>query len=113
MEAKNNIDKEIEATLDSLDKIDRAEVSPYFYTRLEAKLQQRKLSVFDNFLQQLLNRPALAVSMLTVFLVLNIIAIKGIGVSNNTIQDKTSNQLQNFATEYNMNTTSVYNNSGR
>jgi len=113
MENKNNIDSEIEATLNSLDNIGRAEVSPYFYTRLEAKLQQPKLSFFDNFLQQVLNRPAVAVSMLTVFLVLNIIAIKGVSSVNNTSSTRSSSPLQNFATEYNMNTASMYNNSGR
>lgn len=113
MEDKNNINNEIESTLNSLDHIGRAEVSPYFYTRLEAKLQQRKLSVFDSFLQQLLNRPAVAVSMLTVFLVLNIIAIKGVSSAENASPTRSASPLQNFATEYNMNTTSVYNNSGR
>jgi hypothetical protein len=113
MENKNNINSEIEATLNSLDNINRAEVSPYFYTRLEAKLQQRNLSVFDKFLQQILNRPAVAVSTLTVFLVLNIIAIKGVSSVNNASTTRSSNSLQNFAAEYNMNTTSVYNNSGR
>jgi len=113
MENKDNINSEIDATLNSLDRIGRAEVSPYFYTRLEAKLQQRKLSVFDNFLQQVLNRPAVAVSMLTVFLVLNIIAIRGVSAVSNVSAARSSSPLQNFATEYNMNTASMYNNSGR
>jgi len=106
---ENNINNEIEATLGSLDNMNRAEAPPYFYTRLEARLQQRKTKVSEGFYQQILNRPALAVSMLTVFLVLNIIALRGISSINNLQQAKTSGSLQNFATEYNMNTGSVYN----
>jgi hypothetical protein len=113
MENKDNISSEIEATLNSVDNIGRAQVSPYFYTRLEARLQQPKVSAFDNFLQQVLNRPTIAVSMLMVFLVLNIIALKGISSGNNSSPARSSNALQNFATEYNMSTGSVYNNSGR
>lgn len=113
MENKNNINNEVEATLNSFDNIGRAEVSPHFYARLEARMQQHKVSAFDGFLQQVLSRPTIAVSMLTVFLVLNIMAIKGISSVNGSSVARSSNPLQNFATEYNMNTSSVYNNSGR
>ncbi|WP_448699165.1 hypothetical protein ACFGVR_19600 [Mucilaginibacter sp. AW1-3] len=112
MENKGDINNKIEAVLNSLDGISRAEAPPFFYARLEAKLHQRKTSMFDGLLQQMLNRPAIAVSVLTVFLVLNIMAIKGMApVNSNTA--KSANALQNFAVEYNMNTTSIYNNSER
>lgn len=109
MEDKNNMNNEIEATLNSLDNVSGAEASPYFYTRLEARLQQRKAMATEGFFQKILQRPAIAVSMLTVFLVLNIIALKSINSTNNFQQAKASSSLQNFAMEYNMNTGSVYN----
>ena len=109
MENKSNMNNEIEATLNSLDNMGRAEASPYFYTKLEARLQQRKAPVTEGFLQRILNNPAVAVSMLTVFLILNIIAIKGISSVNDAARAKAPGSLQNFATEYNMNTGSVYN----
>jgi len=113
MENKKDIDKEIEATLNSLDGVDRAEVSPFFYTCVEARLQSRNTVASDGFMQRLINRPALAVSVLTMFLVLNIVAIKGISSVGRTGIQRSASELQNFAIEYNMNTTSLYNNSDR
>jgi hypothetical protein len=111
MKNDDQINREIEATLDSLDGINRAGVSPYFYTRLQAKLEARKPEGFG-ILSQLINRPAIAVSILTVFLVLNIIAIKGITAGSVTTETKSAS-LQSLAIEYNLNTTSVYNNLGK
>ena len=39
---KNHIENTIEKTLTSLDGIESAEVRPYFYTRLEGRLQNEK-----------------------------------------------------------------------
>ena len=113
MENRKDIDKEIEATLNSLDGAGRAEVSAFFYTRVEARLQNQKTVAADSFIQRLISRPAFAVSVLTVFLVLNIVAIKGISQVGSATNQKPASDLQNFATEYNMNTTSLYNNSDR
>ena len=107
----DQINKKVEATLSSLDNMNRAEAPPYFYSHLEAKMQAYKPSVFEAFLQ-LLNRPAIAVSILSVFLVLNIMAIKGLSTDNTSSVQKTAS-LQNFAAQYNLSTTTVYTNSGR
>jgi hypothetical protein len=103
---KDKMNNEIETTLNSLDIINRAEVSPYFFTRLESKLQPAK-SGFAT----LLHRPAIAVTILAVFFVLNIMAIKGLTSSNASANR--SDSLQGFAAEYNLNTTTVYTNSNR
>ncbi len=110
---KNNdqLNKEIEATLGSLDGANRAEAAAYFYTRLEAKLEAHH-SETPSLLYRLLTRPAVAVSVLTVFLVMNIMAIKGLTTDGASATAKTAS-LQTFASEYNLNTTSVYNNSGK
>jgi len=111
MKNDDQLSKEIEATLNSLDGVSRAETAPYFYTRLEAKLETRRVGS-PSLLYRLLTRPAVAVSILTIFLVLNIMAIKGLTNDNTSAATKTAS-LQSFATEYNLNTTSVYNNSGK
>jgi len=108
---KDKMNNEIEATLNSLDKISSAEVPPFFYTRLESKLQEAKPG-FATPMFQLLHRPAIAVTMLAVFFVLNIIAIKGLTSSNNASPDR-SDTLQGFAAEYNLGTTTVYTNSNK
>ncbi|OCX53463.1 hypothetical protein BEL04_03945 [Mucilaginibacter sp. PPCGB 2223] len=113
METRTNRDDEIEAILNSLDGAGRAEVSPFFYTRVEARLQQQKNQVSTDFLQRLVSRPVLAVSVLTVFLVFNIMAIRGLSSVNNSVSTSSASALQNFAADYNMNTTVLYNNSER
>jgi len=113
MENRKDIDQEIEATLNSLDEVGRAEMSPFFYTRVEARLQRRNTEATDSFMQRLITRPALAVSILTVFLILNIVAIKGISSVSHATTQRSASELQDFATEYNMNTTSLYTNSDR
>lgn len=104
------MNNEIETTLNSLDQISRAEVPPYFYTRLQSKLQTTKPGFVNNVFQ-LLHRPAVAVTMLAVFFVLNIMAIKGL-TSTNASANR-SDSLQGFAAEYNLSTTTVYANSNR
>lgn len=39
----NKVNKEVEKTLSSLDELKRAEVKPFFYTRLTAKLENDTL----------------------------------------------------------------------
>jgi len=98
----------IEATLNSLDKISRAEAPPFFYTRLLARMEETRTDTKPGILQWL-NRPAISISLLTLFLILNVIAIKGIIASNRAPQ-ATTTAAQSFANEYNLGTSSGYSN---
>jgi hypothetical protein len=107
MKIDDQLKQDIEATLNSLDRVSRAEAPPYFYTRLLSRMEKKEVSALSRVLQ-LLSRPVVGISMLVLFLVLNVVAIRGI-MSAPKAQGPTSD-AQSFATEYNLNTTSVYSN---
>ena len=106
------MNEEIDAVLNSIDGINRAEAPPFFYTRLLAKMEEKPQQTTLDKILLLLTRPVMAVSILSVFLTLNIFAIYAMSTSANKSGGVTANTgqkaLQNFAVEYNLNTTSVY-----
>jgi len=107
MKTGDKLKQDIEATLNSLDTISRAEAPPYFYTRLLSRMERKRVSALSRVLQ-LLSRPVVGISVLVLFLVLNVVAIRGL-MSAPKAQGQASD-AQSFATEYNLNTTSVYSN---
>ncbi len=95
--------QEIDNILNSLDNVKRAEVPAFFYTRLIARMEREKQPV-NNGLLRVFARPVVGISVLVLFLVLNIVAIKGIMSPAKTPQGGLTD-AQSFATEYNLNTT--------
>jgi hypothetical protein len=71
---KNNIDKRVEETLDSLDGIQRASAGPFFYTRLKAKLEEGEKSVWET-ISSFISRPAMVFATVCVVLLLNIVVL--------------------------------------
>ncbi|MBW4889608.1 hypothetical protein KXQ82_07770 [Mucilaginibacter sp. HMF5004] len=101
----SKLEKNIEATLNSLNNIKRAEAPPYFYTRLISRMEKEQSSVISRGLK-FLSKPVIGISVLVLFLVLNVVAIKGVMSPSKT--QSNSSDAQSFATEYNLNSTSVY-----
>lgn len=96
-----------EKIMTSLDGLQKAAAPAYFYTRLTGKMQQdmevgRKTT--------LLLRPAFAVGLLTVFLIVNIISIAQFTdqSKNKVTHEKKQATIQTFAEAYGLNTTTVY-----
>lgn len=106
----NHIQEKVEATLNSFDNISQAEMRPFFYTRLMAKMEQQKAPAWWQIWLMSLTKPAFAVVTLSLFAVLNITAItitlKDNQQSNNTSESTT---IQGFAQEYNLSVSTVYN----
>lgn len=73
MENKSEMEKKIEGTLNSINHIDRASMPPYFFTRLEARMQKEK-SVWEK-LTFFLSNPVLAFGSICLILFLNIYVI--------------------------------------
>lgn len=69
MMQQHEIDKKADETLDSLEGIQRATPAPYFFTRLQARLQE-KIPLWEN-ISIMLNRPAVAFATISFVLVLN------------------------------------------
>ncbi len=70
---KPDIKMKIEETLNSLDGIQRAEVQPFFYTRLVGRLQQQE-SAWDR-LGTILSRPVVIVAALMMVFVMNVFLV--------------------------------------
>ena len=87
----NSINNKIEEVLNSLDGINRAEANPFLYTRIKARLNSRRSSIWDK-LSSLISRPVIALAGVFLILVLNLFAIysHSITINNNEITDVTS-----------------------
>ncbi|HEX6191719.1 MAG TPA: hypothetical protein VFZ42_05110 [Chitinophagaceae bacterium] len=70
MKSKNELERKVQQTLESLDGISRAEPKPFFYTRLTARLQRDVPSVWES-IGSFISRPAVAIATLCVILALN------------------------------------------
>ncbi|CAH0997644.1 hypothetical protein EMA8858_03778 [Emticicia aquatica] len=92
MENSDKITQEINQTLASIESIERASPRAFFYTRLEAKMQEKY-----NPLPKIMLRPAFIWSFLALIVVLNISVI--VRYSQKT---KISNEqnARSFAKEY-------------
>ncbi len=106
MEQGKSTHEEIERTLQSIDGIGKADMPPFFYTRLQAKLDNASSS--NNF-WMVITRPAVSLVTLSLLVVLNIAAITYfIKTPKKTISHEASG-IQTFAQEYDLTVSSVYN----
>jgi hypothetical protein len=108
MKTNQTMKHDIEDILNSLDHIKKAEAPSFFYSRLVNRMEKEQASTVSSVLQ-ILSRPVLGISVLVLFLVLNVVAIKGIMATPKAAQAGMSD-AQSFAAEYNLNTTSGYGN---
>jgi hypothetical protein len=70
MNKQSDIGKKVNETLESLEGIQRAEATPYFFTRVKARLERGERNIWE-MIGSLLARPAIAVAGLCVILALN------------------------------------------
>ena len=93
MENPKKIEQKVEKTLQVLEEMQRAEPKPFFYTRLEARMQKR-----DALLPKWTLRPVFIWSGLILIIVFNI----GIAISYSKKADyaKAEQNASSFADEY-------------
>lgn len=65
-----NIRREVERTMESLEGLKRAETDPFFYTRLMARLERTETNVWNRWME-FLSRPAVSLGLLFLFLLMN------------------------------------------
>lgn len=99
MNSKDDINKLVDDTLNSLDGAERATVKPYLFTRLNAKMQRSKEGEWDNVLR-FISRPAVAMAVLCLVIVVNALAVKN--NYSNTVAANTTEEPQ-FASAYEYN----------
>ena len=71
---KLDMDKKIEAALNSLDHARRVGPGPFFFTRVQARLNKRDLTVWEN-ISGFIARPAVAFTVICLIISLNSLVI--------------------------------------
>lgn len=94
----------IDDILQSLDGIQRAEPQPFFYTRLQAKLDVPDET--NNW--RWLSKPAFSFATLLLLLVLNIAMISSYLGAKKADASPTTSNIESFAKEYNLDGSSSY-----
>lgn len=107
MELNKSTREEIERILQSIDGISRAEMPPFFYTRLQAKLDKRIAA--PNHFWMVLTKPAISLVTLSLLVILNIAMISNYIQSSKKAVTQQSTGIEKFAQEYGLDAPSVYN----
>lgn len=106
--ADKNFIIQTEATLQSFDGITRAEVPPFFYTRLQAKINNIASPTWWQQLFTVAAKPAFSAMVLSMFLALNITAITMVlKDKKQPLAPATNQTLQGFAQEYNFSISTI------
>lgn len=106
MEPKKFTQQNIDEILNSIDGINRAELSPFFYTRVEANLHNHSATVGSFW--SIITRPAVSIATFSLLLVLNIVAISHFVKKDQQPVSTEAGSIQGFAQEYDLTTHSVY-----
>jgi hypothetical protein len=101
-ERKARIEKEVEKTLQQLDRFEKLENDPFFYTRLQAKLKGMQdrpiLSVTESFVSRYLRS-----AFLVLLFVLNLVSAMVVFHNHNSQSDSQITNISSFADEYSLN----------
>lgn len=106
MSTKPNNPQEIDEALNSLEGIQRAKAPAFFYTRLRGRME-RELEYTGGPLVRLLARPALALTLAAIILILNATAIMEMWRQEKTLPAENAQQ-QLLASDYPIGTYPVY-----
>lgn len=101
---KTNPHSITDAYLQSLDGMQPSELPPFFYTRLKARMEQAVESR-----PSYMAKPALAIALLSLVLVLNTVALVQQRSSKSaTVSNKGKTAFDSFASDFNLSTGSNY-----
>jgi hypothetical protein len=106
MAKKQYTEQEIEAILNSLDRVEKASPNPFFYTRLMAKMQSSEDNIWSRILQ-FITKPVFAVGIALVFLLINMYIL--LNQYSGSV-DQAEESTQTLALEYTSLTATIYDN---
>ena len=98
MTSKENIQQEIEQTLQCLDGVKRAEANPFLFTRIKARMA-KKDSVWERTFS-FISKPIIAMAIVLLVMAVNGWALLGSYSNDNVIGD--SANVSELANEYNV-----------
>lgn len=100
--------EETEAILNSLDGMHRAEMPAFFFTRLQARLDQQAEQ--GSGFWKLVTKPAVSLVTLSLLLLINIAAINGyLKTQQHSNTSQVNTGIEGFAQEYSLDQTAIYN----
>ena len=101
-ERKRQIEREVEKTLQQLDRFEKLESDPFFYTRLQAKLKSLQgrpiLSVTESSVGRYLR-----FTFLILLFFLNLVSAVVVFHNHNSQSDSQITNISSFADEYSLN----------
>ena len=97
MKNENNIENKINQALNSLEGIESAEVKSFFYTRLQARMENEIAPSYGRF--SILANLKLSLAMLAIFFVFNLTSIVFLTESQD-IDSTTTSAIDEFSKEY-------------
>ena len=101
--------KNVNEIIESVDGIQRANPSPYFYAKLMHKMNEMEEKKSPSFIFQF--KPVFVIGLLTVIFAMNAFLLIDQTNKRNQSQNVVSNKVStvnDFSSEYNLNTTTVY-----
>lgn len=105
MDNENFTQQNPDSELNSLDGIARAEMPPFFYTRLQARMEMNNPVAVDFRIFGI--RPAFTMAALCMLVILNCMAIRYFSTEKPTVTAAESG-ISQFASEYNLTGTAAY-----
>lgn len=92
-----DIENKIHQTLNSLEGLGKAEVKPFFYSRLEARMQNEIVGSTSRF--AILGNMKFNVAVLSIFTVFNLVAFLSINETTEFSNDR-EGQIESLAQDY-------------
>lgn len=74
MNKEKELDKKVEAALNSLEGIQHASPGAFFYTRVQARLHKSEKNIWDH-ISILIARPAIAITVVCMILLMNMLVL--------------------------------------
>ena len=106
MESENFTQPNLHKILHSLDGLSKAEIPPFFYTRLMANIENRSSNTHSFW--RLVTKPAVTLVTLSLLVILNVAAINYYLRTPKQSTSVVSSGIEKFAEEYDLNESSVY-----
>lgn len=101
---EKNIQNMVDETMNSFDNMQRAEMPPFFQTRLMARVEKANELEKSWFP---VRKPILVIAVLTVLLLMNTVLLTQQTEGNTKTQAAENQSLQGFASEYQLSVTST------
>ena len=98
MTSKEQIQQEIEKTLDSLNTVKRAQANPFLFTRIKARMNKKANGWEGVF--SFISKPAIAIAILLLVMAVNGWALWG-GSGETVTADNGNASVSELASEYN------------